>query len=101
VITKIKEFKAAIKVAGRVVEYCGSQSISNDTSIVFELVKNARDADSKKVEILFKDVGKTGGKITVKDNGTGMTEDEIFEKWLVAGTDYKVANQKANSCRRM
>lgn len=98
---QVREFKAAIKVAGRAVEYWGSQSISSDISALFELVKNARDADSKKVEILFENVGKSGGRIVVNDDGVGMTEDEIFDKWLVAGTDYKLLNQKTKGGRRV
>ena len=47
----IEKFKSKIKVAGRAVEYWGSKSISSDTSAVFELIKNARDADATKVEV--------------------------------------------------
>lgn len=97
----IKEFKSAIKVAGRAVEYWGSQSISSDASALFELVKNSRDADAKKVEILFENVTTPSGRITVKDDGTGMTEDEIKEKWLVAGTDFKIINPKTKAGRRV
>lgn len=84
-----------IKVSGRAVSYFGSQSISNNTSAVFELVKNSRDADAKKVFITFKNLGSADAQIIIEDDGTGMTQDDIRDKWLVAGTDTKVRNPRS------
>lgn len=84
-----------IKVSGRAVSYFGSQSISNNTSAVFELIKNSRDADAKKVSVTFENLGSVDAQIIIDDDGTGMTQDDIREKWLVAGTDTKIRNPRS------
>jgi signal transduction histidine kinase len=49
-----------------------------DTNIaVFELVKNSFDARAGKVDIIF-----DTNKIIIKDNGKGMTYDDLSKKWL-------------------
>lgn len=96
-----EKFKSKIKVAGRAVEYWGSQSISSDTSAVFELIKNSRDADATRVEIIFENTSDIGGTITVRDNGNGMTRKEVDEKWLIAGTDSKIVNTVSKGGRRV
>jgi len=97
----IEKFKSKIKVAGRAVEYWGSQSISSDASALFELIKNSRDADATKVEVIFENVSGEDGTITIKDNGNGMTKQEVDEKWLIAGTDSKIANTMSMGGRRV
>lgn len=97
----VERFTRKITVAGRAIEYWGSQSISSDSSAIFELVKNARDADSTKIWIKFENTENGGERITVKDNGHGMTKEKIFENWLVAGTAYKLHNTKSNKGRRV
>ena len=96
-----EKFKSKIMVSGRAVEYWGSQSISSDSSAIFELVKNARDADSTKVEIKFENTENKGGRIIIKDNGHGMTREKISSGWLVAGTNFKLLNTKSKKGRRM
>lgn len=93
-------FKKKIRVAGRAVEYWGSQSISSDISAIFELVKNSRDADANRIEIIFENTP-TGSSIIIRDNGNGMTMKDIDEKWLVAGTNSKLKNSVSKGGRRV
>lgn len=61
----------------------GKELITDEFVAVFELVKNSFDANAKKVEIIFEnqtDLSK--GKITIKDNGKGMNEGDLKNKWL-------------------
>ena len=83
----IEKFESKIKVAGRAVEYWGSQSISSDASALFELIKNSRDADATKVEVIFENVASDGGIITIKDNGNGMTKKEVDESYVIYDTN--------------
>lgn len=55
----------------------GRDLITNDFVAVFELVKNAFDAHATWVEILFE-----GDKIVISDNGKGMSNRDIQNKWL-------------------
>lgn len=45
-----------------------------------ELVANAWDAGATRVNIFIPD--KTGDKLIIEDNGTGLTKDEFYERWM-------------------
>lgn len=55
----------------------GKDLITDDNIAVFELVKNSYDAHASKVIITFED-----DRITISDNGKGMSLNDIKEKWL-------------------
>ena len=55
----------------------GRDLITNDFVAVFELVKNSFDAHANSVRILFDD-----DRIVITDDGKGMSETDILEKWL-------------------
>ena len=58
---------------------------------MFELVKNCYDADSTEVTVDFYNVISKlrDRKITIKDNGIGMSLEDIQDKWMVVGTNSK------------
>ena len=88
-----------MKISGRALGYWGSQSISSDSSAMFELVKNAKDADASYVEISFENADKSDGSITVRDDGHGMTRERIDAVWMVAGTDDRRRNRRSKAGR--
>lgn len=55
----------------------GRDLITNDFVAVFELVKNSFDAHASSVRIYF-----DTDKIIITDNGKGMSEADILNKWL-------------------
>ena len=55
----------------------GRDLITNDFVAVFELVKNSFDAHATSVRILFDD-----DRIVITDDGKGMSEADILDKWL-------------------
>jgi signal transduction histidine kinase len=68
----------------------GEQLIRDPNIALFELVKNAYDADASTVEVqLVNPADKGAGSIVVLDDGSGMTEETIVEVWLQPGTDYR------------
>lgn len=68
----------------------GSELITDDEVAVFELVKNSFDARATRVDIHF---GPT--QIVVSDDGTGMSFDDLQNKWLfVAYSSKRDANRK-------
>lgn len=69
----------------------GRDLITDRITALFELVKNSYDANAQKVEVQFFDVGQslTHSKILIKDDGIGMTLDDIQNKWMVVGTASK------------
>lgn len=70
------------KVSSALKNIIGSDLISDDFIAVFELVKNSYDAHASKVEIIFKDIYSSNAKIIIKDNGKGMSYDDLINKWL-------------------
>ncbi|MDQ3192755.1 MAG: ATP-binding protein [Bacteroidota bacterium] len=72
----------------------GKDLITDDNIALLELVKNSFDAGSKKVDIVFCNILKNddaeksitptrnSSKIIIKDEGIGMSEYDISEKWL-------------------
>ena len=50
-----------------------------------ELVANAWDAGEREVRIVVPE--EFGGKLTIRDDGTGMTADQFRHKWMTLGYD--------------
>ena len=72
----------------------GRDLISDKYIAVFELVKNSYDAGASKVQISYLDSDEGVGKIIISDNGSGMTYNDIIQKWLfVAYSEKKTQNR--------
>lgn len=107
------------KISSELKNIIGRELITDDFIAIYELVKNAYDANAHKVELYFNHVrptdkkeDKTGkkkteaerkqeqdepteGKIFVKDDGDGMSYDDLLNKWLfVAYSEKKVSEIK-------
>lgn len=65
-------------------EVLGRQNFSNKESAVLELVKNAYDAGSKDLDIVFQNT-LNGVVLTITDNGDGMNESDIKNAWMHVG----------------
>ena len=63
-----------------VLNHLGINLYSNIPAVLSEVVANSWDADATSVDI---DIGKE--QITIKDNGHGMTLDDINDKYLKIG----------------
>lgn len=75
-----------LRVHGNIVKILGSQLIDELSVAVLELVKNAYDADATRVKITLDQItDPSRAMIIVEDNGHGMTESDIRNRWLVAG----------------
>ena len=67
----------------------GDELIGSPRLAVFELVKNAYDADANEVVVQL-DLGSNGkASITVTDDGEGMSLDLLQSVWLVPGDDHR------------
>ncbi len=79
----------------------GKDLINDDNIAIIELVKNSYDARSKDVLIRFRGFSSKGvtnskaSKIIIADNGSGMNELDINDKWLnIAYSEKKVNSQE-------
>lgn len=77
-----------IRPAGRHILTIGRDLIQDPYAAVVELVKNSYDADATKVELFFENIN-DNLKITVKDDGHGMSRSVVTDKWMVPSTDDK------------
>ena len=69
----------------------GRELITDRITALFELVKNCYDANAEKVDITFESLNPLSDKsrIIIKDDGLGMTFEDIRDKWMVIGTSSK------------
>lgn len=68
------------KISSALKDLVGKDLITSDNVAIFELVKNSYDAYASHVIITFSD-----DKITIADNGKGMSLSDLKEKWLFLG----------------
>ena len=81
--------KKTFRPSARLISTIGEDIIKDMHAAVVELVKNAYDADATEVTITFKNTDDKKLILLVEDNGHGMTEDVIVNKWLVPSTSDK------------
>ena len=69
----------------------GRELITDRITAIFELVKNCYDANAEKVTVdLFNASSNlVGRKISITDDGIGMSFEDIRDKWMVVGTNSK------------
>ena len=81
---------ASFKPRARILKILGEQLITNEVIALVELVKNSYDADATEVEVVLENITDVeNGKISIKDNGVGMSLDTVLTAWLEPGTDYR------------
>ena len=73
----------------RILRLLGDQLIGNSRLAIFELVKNAFDADASGVKVEIALLGSEQARITVRDDGDGMSRDTIEQVWFVPGADHR------------
>lgn len=88
-----KEIRQPFRPRARVLRLLGDELIGSDRLAVFELVKNAYDADANEVVVRI-DLRGPNPKIVVADDGDGMPLDIIQNVWLVPGHEHR-AKQRA------
>lgn len=81
--------KAKIQAKSHILTLLGDELIGSDALAIFELVKNAYDADAENVKITMTDIGQDTQTLIIEDNGHGMALDTLKDVWLTIGTDFK------------
>jgi HSP90 family molecular chaperone len=78
-----------IKAKSHILTLLGDELIGSDSLAIFELVKNAYDADAEVVKVIFENLNTPNQRIIIDDDGHGMSPSIIQNVWLTIGTDYK------------
>jgi hypothetical protein len=71
-----------LTISLNVLEHLGINLYSNVPSVLSEIVANAWDADASEVRVQW---DRANGKIVITDDGTGMTTDEVNQRFLKVG----------------
>lgn len=93
---KPKIHEASFRARAHLFSLLGDELIGRDHLAVFELVKNAYDADATfaRVELLGLETDST--EIVVSDDGEGMSLETITNVWLELGTEYRREQRRAD-----
>ncbi|MBI3521247.1 MAG: ATP-binding protein, partial [Bacteroidetes bacterium] len=86
-----------IQAKSHILTLLGEELIGSDSLAIFELVKNAYDADADNINVTFVDLNTPNQKIVIEDDGHGMSPDTIKNVWLTIGTDFKRGNKRKPS----
>ena len=73
---------ATLRPRARIIRTIGDQLISGPEAALIELVKNAYDADSPFALIKIAPQNGDTGIISLADEGHGMSEQDVIEKWF-------------------
>lgn len=100
-MTDFVEINLPFRPRARLLQLLGDQLIGSPRLAVFELVKNAYDADAEQVSVSLKNPGKKDASITVEDDGDGMTIGTIRDIWLVPAHDHRERQRLAMKRTRL
>lgn len=77
---------AVLRPRARLISLIGEELISDEPVAVVELVKNAYDADARKVTVKFSESNGQVDGLVVQDDGVGMDLDTVLGAWFEPGT---------------
>lgn len=90
-----------LRFAPEVLKRLGEELNPNPEQGILELVRNAYDADAASCGVALTGVGQRGGKLTITDDGIGMTREQLTEGWLVLGSSSKTARARTAKFNRL
>lgn len=94
-MNQLKRKISPFRPRARLLLLLGDQLIRDPGIAVFELVKNAYDADSPDAVVTMSDIQqKDRARIIVEDSGLGMDFETVTDVWLEPGTDYRIEQRK-------
>lgn len=95
-MSTLKSSNLPFRPRARLLMLLGDQLIRDPGIAVFELVKNAYDADASHAKITMSNLTTPhDGLIVVEDSGSGMDYETVTNVWLEPGTDFR-ARQREN-----
>ena len=79
------------KTNSRHIGQLGRELVTDFVTALVELVKNSYDADANSVLINIENANTPNSRIIVADTGSGMSQTEFEERWMVIGTGNKLS----------
>ena len=72
------------------IDRLGRELVTRQETAVSELIKNAYDADATSVDMRFEETAQSNGTLTITDNGSGMTREELVSGFMRLSSTEKV-----------
>ncbi len=74
----------SFKISSALKSLIGKELVTNKYVAILELVKNSYDAGARNVWVVFdhKNLDGEVSAIRIMDNGSGMSKDDVFDRWL-------------------
>lgn len=79
------------KTNARHIGQLGRELVTDFVTALVELIKNSYDADAYGVKIILENPNTPQSRLILVDIGSGMTQDDFENKWMVIGTNNKVS----------
>lgn len=93
-VNDLESIRLPFRPRARLLQLLGDQLIGTPRLAVFELVKNAYDADAERVTVTLKGLN-SNPTIIVEDDGEGMSPVTIRDIWLVPAHDHRGLQREA------
>ena len=91
--------KGYFRANSHLLKLLGDELIGDDRLAVFELVKNAYDADAESVDVELNIKGESSNIIVSDNNGIGMSKHDFITKWMEIGTKSKRGENRLRTDR--
>ena len=91
-IAKLDESQIRFSVDAGIINRLGKELVGRHETAVSELVKNAYDADTTVVKLIFENAWEIGGTLHIEDNGLGMTRDQLINGFMRLSSSEKIHN---------
>jgi signal transduction histidine kinase len=78
----------------------GKELVARQETAVSELVKNAYDADARRVRVTFVNARQPGGTLLIEDNGVGMSREELINGFMRLASTEKIHEPLSPRFRR-
>ena len=99
-IAKLDETGVRFSVDAGIINRLGKELVGRHETAVSELVKNAYDADSKNVNLIFKNAWQPGGILVIDDDGNGMNREELINGFMRLSSSDKIHNPLSPKYKR-
>ncbi|MGY3511078.1 sensor histidine kinase [Bradyrhizobium lupini] len=86
--------KLHFEVSAGLKRVLGRELITDDEVAILEMVKNSFDAGASRVSLVF-----TGDSIVIADNGSGMSYEDLNDRWLFVAYSAKRAENSERDFR--
>lgn len=91
-IARLDDSLVRFSVDAGIINRLGKELVGRHETAVSELVKNAYDADSTEVNLIFENAWNPGGTLHIEDNGSGMNREQLINGFMRLSSSDKIHN---------